>query len=131
MCTLPASGRVARSAALRSGWVPIIGPAFWGVPVEDSSPRISVDVSLGRPWLARMLWITAAAPATMGDADEVPPNDRVYHCLLSPPFARSVRSAAPNGTPPYPKVDTPPPQAKTSTRLPLLVKQAGARLPPP
>ena len=56
--------------------VPIV-PGACGVPVATRSARIWTDVSLSRPRAARVLCTSAAAPTTIGDAPDVPPNARV------------------------------------------------------
>jgi hypothetical protein len=48
-----------------------------GVPVATSKARIWSGVSLSRPRAVRVLWMSAAAPTTIGDAPEVPPKVRV------------------------------------------------------
>ena len=72
-------------ACERSGSGPMfLKCAAWGVPVSTST-SLSSEGSIASPTRARCTPITAAAAlATMGVADEVPPNESVYHWWSSP-----------------------------------------------
>src|SRR6185503_3039220 len=99
----------------------------WSVPVLLSNARMANGPSLEAPRAISIPWIEHTAPVTIGEAEDVPPNERVYHCRASPPSIRKVGSAAPLEELPYPKVWTPPPHPCRSTLDPKFEKQKGFR----
>src|SRR5688572_10539433 len=92
-------------------------PGSWGVPVDSSRERTSAEVRWTPASVSATLDSEAAAPATMGLALEVPPNEEVYQRLGSEPPCR----------PPYPVVVTHSPQPCRFTREPNVEKLSRLR----
>jgi hypothetical protein len=101
-----------------------IGPMFWPVNTHVALLFNRLRISAGSRVLARLAFEApcrlTAAPATTGEALEVPSKVLVYQKFSGPPPPeRSPQKS------PQPSVTTLLPQPLTSTREPQLVKQVG------
>ena len=88
----------------------------WGLPVCTNNVRICKGVRGILDWANAMPCRFATAPATIGEALDVPANPPVYQKLrLAGPSGATCKS-------PYPVVTTPDPHPCRSTRLPIVRK---------